>query len=134
VDDLWTRMWADLVGRLTGPFAFRFVLQPTMGLIFAFRDGVHDAKTGTPPYLWSMLVTPGARATLLEEGWRKVGRVVMLGVIMDVLYQLIVLRWIYPGELMVMLVLLCVLPYLLLRGPVNRVARRWIHPQRAEVQ
>jgi hypothetical protein len=50
VDDTLTRIWTDLVARLTGPFAFRFILQPVMGLIFAWRDGVQDAKAGRPPY------------------------------------------------------------------------------------
>ena len=45
MDDTLTRIWTDLIARLTGPFAFRFVLQPLMGLFFAWRDGVHDAKT-----------------------------------------------------------------------------------------
>ena len=133
MDDILSRVWTDLVARLTGPFAFRFILQPTMGLLFAFRDGIQDAKAGRPPYLWAMLVTPGARVTLIEEGWRKVTRVVVLGVVMEVLYQFIVLRFLYIGELVVMVIALCVLPYLLLRGPINRIARLWLRPKRAEV-
>jgi len=44
---------------------------------------------------------------------------------MDIIYQLIVQRWIYPGETVVIAVVLAILPYLLIRGPVNRIARRW---------
>jgi hypothetical protein len=43
---------------------------------------------------------------------------------MDFIYQLIVLNWIYPFELLLIAVLLAVVPYLLLRGPVNRLVRR----------
>lgn len=132
MDDFLTRVWTDLVARLTGPFAFRFVLQPVMGLLFACRDGVADARAGRPPYLWAMLVTPGARVTLIEEAWKRVTRVVVLGIVMDLLYQLIVLGWVYPGELILMVISLCVLPYLLLRGPITRLARIWLRPKRAE--
>jgi hypothetical protein len=44
---------------------------------------------------------------------------------MDAVYQWIVLRWIYPMELVVVVVLLALVPYVLLRGPINRIARRW---------
>jgi hypothetical protein len=43
---------------------------------------------------------------------------------MDVIYQWIVQRWIYPGETLIVAMALAVIPYLLLRGPVNRLARR----------
>lgn len=133
MDDTLARIWTDLVARLTGPFAFRFVLQPVMGLFFAWRDGVQDARTGRPPYFWTIFTHPEDRAELLEEGGKKVGRVIVLGIVMDVAYQLIVLRWIYLGELVVMVVLLACLPYLLLRGPINRIARYWLGTKRAAV-
>jgi hypothetical protein len=133
MDDTLTRIWTDLVARLTGPFAFRFILQPVMGLFFAWRDGVHDAKAGRSPYFWTMFTNPEQRMGLIREGYRKVGRVIVLGIVMEVAYQLMVLRWIYPGEMLVMVVLLAVLPYLLFRGIINRIARHWLRPKRAEV-
>jgi hypothetical protein len=133
MDDWMTRIWTDLTARLTGLFAFRFVLQPVMGLFFAWRDGVHDAKTGRPPYFWALFSQPDERTRLVQEGLRKIGRVIVLGIVMEVLYQLIVLRWIYPLELVIMVVGLAVLPYLLLRGPINRIARHWLRPKRVEV-
>jgi len=50
--------------------------------------------------------------------------VFVLAIVMDVIYQLIVLRWVYPFELILVAILLAVVPYLLIRGPVNRVVRR----------
>jgi len=44
---------------------------------------------------------------------------------MDVLYQLIEFKTIYPGELIVIVLTLAFVPYLLLRGPINRIARHW---------
>jgi hypothetical protein len=43
---------------------------------------------------------------------------------MDAIYQFIVLRWFYPGEALVTALVLAVLPYLFIRGPVTRIARR----------
>jgi hypothetical protein len=47
---------------------------------------------------------------------------------MDAIYQLKLFRWIYPGELVLVVLLLAFVPYLLMRGPINRVVRSWLHP------
>lgn len=44
--------------------------------------------------LWTVLIDPTKRADLLREGWAAIVRVFILAVIMDVIYELIVLRWI----------------------------------------
>jgi hypothetical protein len=41
-------------------------------------------------------------------------------------YQLIVFRRIYPIEAIDVALLLAFIPYFVLRGPVNRIARVWI--------
>jgi len=43
--------------------------------------------------------------------------------VMDVIYQLIVVGWIYPFETLTVSILLAVIPYLVIRGPVNRLVR-----------
>jgi hypothetical protein len=126
MDDLWTRIWSDLAARVHGPFSFRFLLQPLMGLIYAARDGIVDARQGRPPYFLSVLFTPDSRGALLREGWKAVLRVIGLGVVMDVIYQLTVLGTIYPFELIVIVLSLAFVPYVLARGPVNRIARVWM--------
>jgi hypothetical protein len=45
--------------------------------------------------------------------------------VMDAIYQFIVLRRFYLGEALVIAFVFAVLPYLLIRGPVARIARRW---------
>ena len=104
---------------------FRIILQPTMAALLALRAGLKDAREGRPPYLWTVLTDAANRSDLLSEGWRAIARVFLLAAIMDVIYQWIVLRWIYPGEVVLVAVLLAVVPYVLIRGPVNRIARRW---------
>jgi hypothetical protein len=104
---------------------FRLVLQPTMATLLAIRAGLKDAREGRPPYFWTILTDSSQRTNLLREGWAACARVFFLAIIIDVIYQWIVQRWIYPGELIVVAVVLALIPYLLIRGPVNRIARRW---------
>lgn len=126
VDDLLTRMWSDLAARVHGPFSFRFVLQPLMGLIYAARDGIVDARQGRPAYFWTVFTRRSERWELLREGGKAVARVIALGVVMDVVYQLLVFRRIHPFELVVIVLTLAFVPYVLARGPINRIARAWI--------
>jgi hypothetical protein len=126
VDDLLTRFWSDLVARVHGPFSFRFVLQPLMGLIYATRDGIVDARQGRPPYFWSVLFRQGSRMDLLREGWKAELRVIVLGVVMDVIYQLMEFRTVYAFQLIVIVLLLAFVPYLLARGPISRIAKAWM--------
>ncbi|MND06334.1 hypothetical protein D3C83_276420 [compost metagenome] len=44
---------------------------------------------------------------------------------MDVIYQVLVFRRLYPFELVIVVVLLAFIPYLVVRGPVNRIARHF---------
>lgn len=104
---------------------FRIILQPTMAALLAVLAGLKDAREGRPPYLWTLVTDPAQRARLLHEGWKAIARVFVLAIIMDAIYQWIVVRWIYPGEMLIVAILLAVVPYLLIRGPVNRIARRW---------
>lgn len=124
--DLLVRGWMNLFDRVGGPMTFRIILQPAMATLLAVLAGLRDAREGRPPYLWTVLTDPLQRADLLREGWKAVGRVFLLAIIMDIIYQLIVERWIYPLELLIVAIVLAVVPYLLVRGPVNRIAQRWL--------
>jgi hypothetical protein len=102
---------------------FRLVLQPLMSSFFAIRSGLADAKAGKPPYFWALLSNPGRRAEMMKDGWKSVGRLFILAVVLDVVYQVIVLRFVYPGEAIIVAVILAIVPYLILRGLVTRLAR-----------
>lgn len=130
MDDTINRFWQDMIGRLTGPMSFRFILQPLMGLIFAVRDGIGDAKSGTPAYLWSLFTDRKHRGERIQSGWKAISRVFFLGVAMDLIYQWLVLHSFYLGELLVMVIVLAILPYVLLRGPAKRVAAWWMNRAR----
>ena len=117
------RVWENLLGRLGGPLSLRFLLQPAMGVILAIRDGVRDARTGRAPYFWSLFTDPVNRRQRLREGWKSVGKIFVIAAILDTVYQIIVLHAFYPGEMMIVAFVLAIVPYTLLRGPVNRLAR-----------
>jgi len=122
MDDLLGRAWADL-GRISGPMWVRLLIQPTVAAILGVRAGLRDARTGRPPYFWAVVRDSSARAELLHDGWRDIAKVFVMAIAMDVIYQLTVFRWVYPGETLIVACLLAAVPYLLVRGPVNRVIR-----------
>lgn len=132
--DYFVRIWTDLTARVGGPMSFRLLLQPAMALLFAIRDGVNDARAGRPPHLWALLTNQGNRREIMRSGWKAVGRVFILAILMDCIYQLIVIRWIYPLEALLTAILLAILPYLLVRGPVDRIARHWTRKSRSSTE
>jgi hypothetical protein len=124
MEEFFTRVFTNLAGRVGGPMTFRVILQPLMATLLAIRAGLADARQGRPPYFWTIITDPSRRVSLLREGWKAVARVFVLAIVMDVIYQLIVERWLYPGETLIVAIVLAVIPYLLLRGVVTRIARR----------
>jgi hypothetical protein len=116
------RIWENLGGRIGGPLSFRLIVQPVMAAFFAVRAGIKDERIGRPPYFWTILASPEDRRRLLHEGWKDVMKVFLLALGLDVAYQLIVFRWVFPLELLIVGFLLSCFPYLLIRGPANRIA------------
>lgn len=124
MDDIWTRIVTDMIDRVSGPMKFRLILQPVMAAIFAIKSGLGDARTGKPPYFWALFTDPAHRGDMLRDGWKSVGKVFILAMVLDVIYQITVARFVYPGEVIVVAFLLAIVPYLLLRGLVTRLARK----------
>jgi hypothetical protein len=111
---------------------FRFVLQPTMAAIAALHDGVNDARQARTSYFWSIVRGIGPRGVRLWEGVVSTAKIVILGAIMDSTYQYLVPKTIYPGETLVVALLLAFVPYLLLRGPVARIACIWVNRPKSD--
>ena len=128
------RLWTDILDRPGGPMTFRFILQPAMAIIAALRDGFHDARLGRRPYVWALIHgvrDPQGRSGRLWEGIVSTARILILGVVMDIIYQWKVLDTFYPGQSAVIAILLAFIPYLLLRGPFERIAHFWVTRQAA---
>jgi hypothetical protein len=54
-----------------------------------------------------------------------VGKVFILAVVLDTIYQYLEFRWFYPGEALAVAFSLAILPYLLIRGAVTHLVRGW---------
>lgn len=121
--DYLSRVWDEIAARPDGPMAFRFYLQPVMSMIYAVVSGLKDAREHKPPYFWDLFTEPTRRAELIRDGWKSVRNVFILAIVMDVIYQIIVLKGLRPVEGLLVAVALAILPYLVVRGPVNRLAR-----------
>jgi hypothetical protein len=119
-----TRFMENLVGRVSGPMKFRMLMQPLMAIIFAFRDGRRDAREGRQPYGYDLFTNSSHDRQLLLEAWRSVGKIFILALVLDAVYQFIVVKWFYPVEALVVAFVLALLPYMLLRGPFNRLFRQ----------
>jgi hypothetical protein len=123
MEEQWMRLTENLIGRVSGPMHFRVYLQPVMAMVFAILAGIADARAGRPPYFWSIFTDPAHRAELVRAGWKDVGKVFILAIVLDVVYQYIVARFVYPGEALLVALLLAIVPYLVVRGLATRIAR-----------
>lgn len=116
------RIWNEIVGRTSGPVALRFILQPLMATILAFRSGLADARVGKPAFLWALVSDPAARRATLRSGWKDIGKVFVIACVLDGVYQVVKHHDLRVLPMLVMAVLLAVVPYVLVRGPVTRLA------------
>lgn len=120
-----------LLARIEGPMNFRLILQPLVALFFAFRDGVRDAREGQSPYFWALFTEPEHRRDMLGHGWKSIGKVFIIAILLDFIFQYIVFHDLRPIGALLAGVILAIVPYLLLRGPVNRVIRFWRTAQKS---
>jgi hypothetical protein len=102
----------------------RLVLQPIMAALFAIRAGRRDAREGRKPYIWAVVRASSDRRAMILHGWKDVGRIFVLAIGMDLIYQATVLHAFRPGEAVFLGLVLAIVPYLIFRGVVNRLLRR----------
>ncbi len=79
---------------------FRLVVQPIMAAMFA------------------------ARAAWKHEGWTDVPRLCVFAFAVDVVYQLVALHWVYPGQAAIVAAALALVPYAMVRV-ISGAALRW---------
>jgi hypothetical protein len=113
----------QLQGRFSGPLNFRLVVMPTVVTVLALRAVWKDVREGRPAFLGIWIQDPLERKRVFR-GWRNdVGRIFIIAVVLDVVYQLLVFRWVYPGLVLVVAVVCAIVPYVLVRGPVQLFAQ-----------
>jgi hypothetical protein len=127
--DLFSQHWQHLLGRISGPLSFRLILQPLVAAFIGWRAGLRDARNGSPAFFWHLLATKlGNRRQLIRDGWKDIGKLFCVAVLIDVAYQIYVLHWVYPGQTLIVATVLALPSYILVRGLTNRIARPRVRP------
>ena len=124
MDDILARFIPEMIGRIDGPMSFRLLLQPAMAIFFAFRDGRRDAREGRAPYGWTLLTDAEHRRFLLKDGWKGIAKVFVIASLLDLVYQYIAIGGFRPVQALFTAILVALVPYVLLRGPINRLTPR----------
>ena len=117
------RGYGEMLARFGGPLNFRLFVMPTVVTAFAIRAGLRDAREGRLPGPWAFIVNPSERGWLFRSGLKDVGRIFVVAVALDTVYQLMVLRWVYPVQVLIVAVACAVVPFILFRGLTTLVAR-----------
>jgi hypothetical protein len=120
---VFARVWSDITSGMHAPLSFRVIVQPLVAAFLAFRAGRRDALDGKPLFFWALVGDPEHRRERLREAWKHVGKVFVAAVVVDVVYQVIVVHKVYPSEALLVGLILAVVPYLVFRGIVNRMLR-----------
>jgi hypothetical protein len=58
---------------------------------------------------------------MLRNLWKLVGKVFIVAIVLDVVYQLILLHWIYPVETLIVATILALVPCMVVRAIGNRI-------------
>ena len=119
--EMLTRGIEDLVGRNSGPLHFRLFVQPLMAMLLAIRAGWADAWEGQPIFFWTLFREPKRTAAMLRNLWQIAGKVFLVAVVLDVIYQIVVFHWVYPVETVIVATVLALIPCLVVRAIGNRV-------------
>jgi hypothetical protein len=129
MEDILSRLWENLIGRVDRPMALRFVVQPAMAIFFGVRDGLRFAREGRSLLFWSELEDPAERRAQFLATCRSIGKVFVLALILDAVYQGMTVGWFYPLEALIVAIVVALVPYFAVRGSVNWLASRKQRPR-----
>lgn len=127
IGEIISRGWENFLARPEGSLNLRFIFQPAIGAIMALKAGLKDAREARPAYLWAAISNPSHGRHLFRDGWKDMRITFLISIVLDCVYQVINHRGIYFLELLFTATLLALVPYFILRGPVNRIARHFIN-------
>jgi hypothetical protein len=131
IGDMIAQGWENFTERGSGPMSLRFILQPTLASLLAIRAGWKDARSGRPVFLWALVTNSAARKDLVRSGWKDIGKMFVMATVLDATYQVIVHKRIVFVAALITATLLALVPYTVLRGPANRIARAFLRSRAA---
>jgi hypothetical protein len=114
------RGFEELLGRGSGPLHLRLLITPTVAIILAIRAGLRDARAGSSTFFEAKSTE---RRELVRSGWKDIGRVFLLAIVLDTVYQLIFLHAFYVVQALIVAVVLAIVPFALFRNVVSRLMR-----------
>ena len=124
MEEIFVRFWENLWSRPAGPMRLRFVFQPIVACILAIRAGMRDAGQGRTAFLLALIMNHhDNRRELISESWGDVGKLFIMACLLDLIFQVIVLRWIYPLETFVVAFILAIIPYVFVRSLSRRIVK-----------
>src|SRR5689334_5952745 len=112
----WDGIWHELstAGR------FRLLMQPTLAILLGIRIGLADARAGNPPFLARLIRSHHERWSLLRESIVHAAKPLTLALVMDCIFQYLVLGRVRVLAALVVGVLLVWFPFSATRGLANR--------------
>jgi hypothetical protein len=113
--------WEDIFGRIDGPMSFRVIIQPVMATFLAIRAGWADARGGRPIFFWTLARDPAQTRVMLRNLWRIAGKVFLVAIVLDAIYQIIVFHWVYPLQALIVATVLALVPCMVVRAIGNRI-------------
>jgi hypothetical protein len=100
-----------------------------MALLAAIPDAIRDVQKGHSSFFWNAPGDTTIQRGRLREGLYATGRILLLGLSMDLIYlyryQYRFYDQFYPAEAALFAIVLAVLPYFFWRWLVERIARWW---------
>jgi hypothetical protein len=113
----------DIPKRLTGPGRFRLLVQPLIATILGIHSGRADARAGRPPYLYGVLFHRELRRELMKDALVTMAILLLMGILLDSVFQWLILGKSYLGAALVVGPVLIVTPYTIARGLTNRLSK-----------
>jgi len=122
MQDFLTNVLDKIVARLTGEMSFRFILQPVIAVILGIRDGLMDAKAGTPPFIADLIFSPKNRKRQLKSAFNRLLTPIIVATVLDAIAQYFIFGHINPLGAVLVGTFVMGIPYALARGVTNRIA------------
>jgi hypothetical protein len=123
MEEMFVRFWENLMSRPAGPMHLRFIFQPIVASVLAIRSGLSDAREGRSGFLVELIMHHGNRRALMSEAWSDIGKLFIMACLLDLIFQVIALRWFYPLETFVVAIILSFVPYVIVRTFTRSIAK-----------
>ena len=119
------QFWEDIISRFTGRGRFRFVIQPLTAILLGIRSGFKDARENRPGYIQELLLRKTGWKQALNEGLDVISTLLLLGVLADIIFQLILFRMVHIVPALILGPILITGPYVISRDLANRLFQKY---------